>query len=258
MKHYVIESESPLYMLKPTYDQNIVRLGRASDGGYVCSKKSVLYSDLLVCAGLGNEFSFERDFRRMNPESRIQMYDHTVSFSLQKLLTSIIKFNFYAARVYLGFQVRKTFFFNRLSRNDLYGLEVRAKSIAKESVSLEDMLTRTKSENIFLKIDIEGGEYELLETILKYSRVVTSLVIEFHRLNDFQRELLAFSSELLRTHKLINVNANNYDSSGVDFPNIIELTFLRLDLFEPSEIAQSMYNFPNNNEQPEIRIVFKD
>ena len=60
--------------LKPIRNNNLIRLGRKADGGYVVDKSIVLNTDYLVTFGLGPDWSFELDYIKHNPKIKIFMY----------------------------------------------------------------------------------------------------------------------------------------------------------------------------------------
>ena len=103
---------------------------------------------------------------------------------------------------------------------------------------------------VFLKIDIEGAEYALLESIIKAQSRLTSLAIEFHNLDDdryLELESFIDSFELVLSHTHVNIagkiNNNNMAS-------VIELTFVR-DLEKGNKVEKlphslDMDSFPNN------------
>ena len=76
----------------------------------------------------------------------------------------------------------------------------------------------------FLKIDIEGDEYKILDQIIKNSENLTGLVIEFHDVSRNIKMIETFIQKLPLI--LIYVRANNAGEVNQDNdPEIIELTF---------------------------------
>jgi hypothetical protein len=117
-----------------------------------------------------------------------------------------------------------------------------------DSVSLEEWIDEyspVASKDLILQIDIEGAEYRNLlaspDSTLKRFRII---VIELHRLGAFKNpELLSKEVEpLLRklheTHICVHAHPNNCcgdfidGETGLNIPNIIEVTLLRRDRFE--------------------------
>ena len=52
--------------LNPYKNDNLIRLGKDYDGGYLVDKKSVLSTDVLIAIGISYDWSFERDFFKFN------------------------------------------------------------------------------------------------------------------------------------------------------------------------------------------------
>ena len=65
--------------LKPIKNQNLVRLGRKADGGYIVDKNIVERTGGLISFGMGSDWSFELDYIKINKNVKIFMYDCYVS-----------------------------------------------------------------------------------------------------------------------------------------------------------------------------------
>ena len=65
--------------LKPLKNQNLIRVGREADGGYIVDKKVVASVDYLISFGMGSDWSFELDYIKINKKVKIFMYDCYVS-----------------------------------------------------------------------------------------------------------------------------------------------------------------------------------
>jgi hypothetical protein len=121
-----------------------------------------------------------------------------------------------------------------------------------DSISLDDWVNRycPGSQDLILQMDIEGAEYK---NILASDPVLLSrfriIVLELHWLCDAVKEgessqLFALLQKLYQTHRVVHAHANNCcgehidPGSGISIPNIIELTYLRLN----REIRISIFN----------------
>jgi FkbM family methyltransferase len=86
-----------------------------------------------------------------------------------------------------------------------------------------------KYNNIFVKMDIEGGEIEWLKSLNEtHLNKFSQIAIEFH--NPFtSKEIMAFE-KLNKTHVLVHFHANNCCGvrihKGVKIPNIFECTYI--------------------------------
>ena len=65
--------------LKPLKNQNLIRVGREADGGYIVDEKVVASVDYLISFGMGSDWSFELDYIKINKKVKIYMYDCYVS-----------------------------------------------------------------------------------------------------------------------------------------------------------------------------------
>lgn len=67
-------------------------------------------------------------------------------------------------------------------------------------ISMLSVFESAKAQNrsaLFLKIDIEGFEYRILDEIIQYSDILTGVVIEFHDCDLHMHRILKFISEFL-------------------------------------------------------------
>ena len=223
--------------LIPNSPADAIRLGSTGDGGYVVSRQSVMESSLLLSFGLGDNFSFERDFNELNPRAPIWIYDHTVpkigmKFLLKSFASSIfaIQPSFFMSKVKFLTEYRKFTVTNLKNRHERRRVTHRSyKPIDK---SILDILEECSSkEKIFLKIDIEGDEYKILDDILLSGQKICGLVIEFHNAGthylEFKRLVIALGGFLNLDH----FHVNNYDGVSVKgFPEVVELSFSNKDL----------------------------
>ena len=69
------------------------------------------------------------------------------------------------------------------------------------------------SQNILLKIDIEGDEYDIFNFILKYQNNINCLVIELHNIdkhsNEIENFISNFNLDLVHTHVNTFSNKDN-------------------------------------------------
>jgi FkbM family methyltransferase len=185
---------------------NKIRLGNNSDGGYVIG--NVPEYDCYISAGVSNEESFSRDFIKKFNMNKYNSYafDGTINnypYQYTKDIT-FIKKNIATYR-------------------------------SKTKANLSQLINNYN--NIFLKMDIEGCEYDWLlsltqENLNKFKQIV----IEFHGINDdswgktYNKKLECFKL-LSNTHYIIHAHGNNYSGTQNKIPDVIELTYLRKDYF---------------------------
>lgn len=175
-----------------TYDGLIKkRLGSDNDGGYIISSDIKGY-DIILSGGAGDNISFEENLVSLI-QTECMIYDHTVNV---KTKTPYIK------HIKQKLDKNTTSFFDNLNKHN----------------------------HIFLKLDIEGGEFELL-SVLKNEQLqkIKQIVIEIHDCyNSMKIKLL---NKLFVNHKLIHLHPNNccglVDFHNIKFPKVVELTFVR-------------------------------
>jgi ABC-type Mn2+/Zn2+ transport system ATPase subunit len=97
----------------------------------------------------------------------------------------------------------------------------------------------------FLKIDIEGSEYRILDDLIKLQKKLCGVVIEFHNIDLFLNKIKRFIN--LNKLQLIHIHANNVGILLND-NNIIELTFAK----NPETIGTKI-KFPNELDQPNLK-----
>ncbi|MBR1579097.1 MAG: FkbM family methyltransferase [Selenomonadaceae bacterium] len=108
--------------------------------------------------------------------------------------------------------------------------------------------------NMILKMDIEGAEYSVFQTIDDDTlNRFKQIVLEFHDLtNPATENNVAFMTDKLNaTHQLVHVHANNYGSyivrGGAILPSLIEGTYLRRADYK---FVKSRRFFPTAIDQP--------
>jgi hypothetical protein len=205
------------------------RLGKDGDGGYViCNIPSASY-DVFVSGGICEDVSFEEDF-----------------LSLYQLPT----FAFDPSIDSLPTQVR--------GKDVQYAKDIKffKKSIGYQNNETETNLTDLikNYKNVFMKVDIEGGEYGLVEALTQADlfQNVTQFVVEIHP-TSFSL-VHRFLESISKTHVLFHVHANNamnaaYSINGVPVPCLIELTFVNKNVIDWT-LEKNKVNFPCEIDQP--------
>jgi hypothetical protein len=226
----------------------LVRVGPREDGGYVIADG--FNYDLFISCGIANDIRFEENFLDIHKIKCIA-FEGTIN-------------SFPAHRNNIEWIPNNIGFFNTEITTNL-----------KEYIQ--------NNNNIFLKMDIEGCEFNWLdcmsETELdKFSQIV----IEFHWPFDIYR--MNMLKKLNKTHYIIHIHGNNKQSvyninntnSGlnkIDIPKVFEVTYLNKNLFRiplkkihkyypidkldygnhvDQNIKQIHFFIPNNNTQLHI------
>ena len=199
---------------------NKFRLGVPADGGYVVGvpppnggggggEDAVGPYDCYISAGVSNEESFTRDFiARFGSvcdlsESNCFAFDGTIaSYPVQ-----------YTDKI--------TFF-----KKNIGGVEVDSDS----ETNLLFLLN--KYSRVFLKMDIEGGEYPwLMRMSVDDLRKIKQLVIEFHGITGHgwgcaYNDKIKCLAKLAETHYIVHAHGNNHSHVSGSIPDVIELTYI--------------------------------
>lgn len=255
--------------IRPTVVDGLVRLGSQYDGGYVVPEKLVCDSEVLISFGLSDDWSFEEDFFDRNPNISIQAYDFTISLkafrrryrkALLKILSGkLSKLSGYKRerRILKNYQSffrgKVQHFENRVhNRNDMAF-----------DVTIEQVLAKTESNKVFVKMDIEGGEYRAIPGLINHHDRILGYAIEFHDTEPL-RSVFKECVDLLKTHyTIVHVHANNFGGIASDnLPEALELTFLRndyaMEAFKRSSLLLEGLDAPCDYKKPDYALSFME
>lgn len=235
---------------------NMVRLGKDFDGGYLLCREDVSKSDFLVGMGLSADWSFEQDFFSFNPNIEIRAYDASVSerFFFRCVLKSLFRLYDYKNVINwisILFSYRKFF-----SQPNITHIKKFVGVDCDEDLfcTVSEIMDNTDCEDVFLKIDIEGSEYRILDDIIKYQDRISGLVIEFHDCDLHLDRIKYFMANF--AFKLIHVHANNFvpvdSKSGL--PLVLELSFSKYSTTDAVLELPHRLDMPNNPNSDEIRL----
>jgi len=234
---------------KPKKPKNLIRLGNKNDGGYLVEKDDIVQSDILISFGISDDWSFEENFYRYN-NIDIYAYDGSLSkkFWIKRFIYSLLNFQINDLFAYFKF---KSFFKNNKHFQKKF-LSFYNNSI---NLNLDKILIDINSnKKVFIKMDIEGNEYRLLNDILKFQNRISSLVIEFH---DVDLHIEKIKNFILNFDlKIIHIHINNYSLSNLNIPNLIEITFSRIYLDLDNDYPKNLNDNPNNPKLDDFEINF--
>lgn len=227
-----------LELLKVYSFDKKIRCGSNRDGGYVIAELDGDY-DCYISAGISNEESFSRDF--------------------------IKKYNM---------NEKNSFGFDGTIQNYPYKYTKKISFIKKNIGSFTNKhnsnlsFFTNKYKNIFLKMDIEGGEYPWLlqidETQLSKFK---QIVIEFHGITNNGRgcnynDKVKCLEKLSHTHYIVHAHGNNCGQVVNKIPDVIELTYINKNYLNsvpelnttPLPIAN--LDFSNSGSKEDINLNF--
>lgn len=234
---------------------DLIRIGRNFDGGYLVSKSDIDRSEILIGFGVNDDWSFEEDFLHRKKVD-VFAYDASVNvrYFFKQLIKSVIRIDNLKL---LGHWLKVILKYRRFfSQKNVHHIQkfVGLNSENKLYCTFEDVLNKIDNDNIFFKIDIEGSEYRLLDDIVKYEDRITGMVIEFHDCDIHLPEIEKFINKF--SLKLVHIHANNFSPirKDDDLPLVLELTFSKYaDATNKIELPHHL-DMPNNEYFNEVEI----
>jgi hypothetical protein len=214
-------------ILQPFRCDDLIRLGSNDDGGYLVNQYDILKTNTLISFGIGEDWSFENNFVEHN-NCKVYGYDGTIETPEDYSLN------------------------NKEFINKNVGRRTTDKQLSVSSI-LES------KEDVFLKCDIEGSEYEILEDLIKHSHIFTGMVIEFHDTN-LDKNLDNIVNFIAKIGlRLVHVHINNWyyliTPYGI-IPTTLEITFSSSNnlVYDTLLSLPHRLDMPNNplNDQIEV------
>jgi hypothetical protein len=208
-----------------------VRVGSSHDGGYVLAN---LFSEQqsVISLGIGNNSDFEMAISKY--VSKVFCFDG----SIKDLPQQNLKLEFEKKHV--------------------------KKVVSKSSTSLANILQGIEENHLILKIDIEGAEWEVLESTLQSDLMrFDQIVGEFHGFTENRsgqvglKKKVQILEKLLENFEIINLHPNNWGSyriiKGTPVPDVIEFTFINKNLLNSKNFSKSskFYSTQNSPCNPE-------
>lgn len=259
---------------QPVYIDDLLRLGKDNDGGYVVPGIAVSSSTALLSLGVNLDWSFEESMLEMRPGLKLLCVDGTtglgraITKTFQKIfdfLGHLITLNFIKAKNDFSFLATPIRFYKFFSKYPL--LKLMVGEVNKEGyIDIDQLIARyfPKAENIFIKMDIEGGEYEVLPIAPSVSRSLSGLVIEFHSIDKNWTQFQMIMLDLMESFYVAHIHGNNYQSyiSGTKVPQTVEVTFISKKFFQSKPpLSDKVYpveglDMPCNPKHPDLSIAF--
>jgi len=256
--------------LVPCKNENLERLGKSADGGYVVDGKIVTSCSNLISFGLGPDWSFELDYIKKNNNVKIYVYDHTVSAIpyIKDVLKYLKRFILFKKK-YEAFSSRCKHLYNYLSFKKLKHVNFFAERIIcppkkKNDADIKKVFSRLSSESkVVLKCDIEGGEYKIIDEILNFSERIEMLIFEFHSIGDNEKIFLSKIKQIIEKFNIVHIHGNNHEGlllSGL--PETIEITMINKRHFiKNNDLITSFpiekLDHPNNPHVEDLKFFFK-
>ncbi|MDR2406551.1 MAG: hypothetical protein LBE13_00335 [Bacteroidales bacterium] len=266
----------------PIQLDDLVRIGRNFNGGYVLSTKSIEVTETLLSFGINDDWSFEKEFTKRK-ECKLYAYDYSVSLSRfkkdkEKFFRHML-FNLFFLRVKTGQMYHSLWkYYDQLSEGfakffnnpehfffeKYIGQYDDEKFVCFDTIINDYALFETKDFSIFIKMDIEGNEYRVLPDIISYSNKINGLVIEFHMLDIIDKRFERIMADLMSHFYIAHVHANNAGGliHKTHLPKLLEITFINKSLVAESVMVSKFkypiegLDFPNINNCKDIELDF--
>lgn len=229
-------------LIKPKTVTNApkLRVGNSSDGGYVCLNSFDNVSSA-VSLGIKDDVTWDLDIAKKGIE--VYQYDYTID----ALPENHPKFHFKKLKV---------------SAEDGEG------EISVNSILSSNGLLKPKS--VFLKMDIEGSEWDaLLTTSDETLNSFTQIVCELHDLNlmandQFYEKMIKVLRKLKNKFEVFHIHGNNCApllicSGAGTIPQVLEIGFANKEIFsfdDKDEVFPTSLDSPSSANIPDYRIDF--
>tara|TARA_A100001234_G_scaffold158272_1_gene139710 strand:+ start:515 stop:1318 length:804 start_codon:yes stop_codon:yes gene_type:complete len=239
--------------LKPYKVNKLKRYGRKFDGGYLVCEDAIKNINNCITLGVGDDISFEIDLEKNKKLSKVYLFDYTVNHFL--FIRIILKYlrRFITLRSSLQpllFSIKNYIqFINFLNKENVFfhKKKVVNKIRSKLDINLEKIFSEINNKNNLLKIDIEGGEYLIIKDILKNSKKLSIIVIEFHWIKKNKKKFENSVKKLQTKFDIVHIHVNNYKPIDVkdEFFDVVELTLV--NKINNKFKSKFRYNFPIKN-----------
>lgn len=260
--------------LIPIKIKNLKRLGRNGDGGYVVENNSVKNSDVLVSFGMGTDWSFELEYIKHNYKVKIFMYDYTTSSlpyikEVWKYFKRYITFRDKTSALKQRIKYLKDYLsFFKLENVNFYSEKITYPIKNKRDTDINKVFERidfdynTKGKNIFLKCDIEGSEFDIIDGIVKHSKRINALIFEFHWLDKNEEIFLESIKKLQKYFDIFHIHGNNHCGKlHTGLPIVLEMSLINKKfIHENKEFIKSFpikdLDRPNNPYRENLSFYF--
>lgn len=233
-------------ILKPIHKNDLIRIGSKHDGGYVLTKELIFNSDFLLSFGLSFNWEFEEDFNEKKGNCPIHIYDHTVEkcaflyFTARSLLAIIHNpFKRNNWKNFLKYFSYRSFFNNP----SIVHFQERVWHENRNGVTIDDIFKKIPSDKIFLKMDIEGSEYRVIEKLLENQKRLVGMTVEFHDVDILYPVWMDIIGKIKKYFHIVHIHANNIGDIGTNnLPLVWEITFEKKTFTKNP--ASSQYSYP--------------
>jgi hypothetical protein len=263
--------------LRPVDCPDLVRLGPHGDGGYVVPRVAVNRAACLLSLGVKQDWSFERAFVAANAQTRVIGVDPSVGpalFARQILsnaagvVAAALTGRRRERRRHAAVFSRSIDYFRFFGRRHRHlRRRVVGTPRAGSDVSLDDLLESVAQApplGVVLKMDIEGGEYDVVPHVAAHAARFACVVVEFHGIGRRPARFVDAITALESGFRIVHVHGNNYGEyvPAVGLPDVLEVTWLSTELMpgtpppSPHRYPRAGLDWPNTPSRPDIELGF--
>jgi hypothetical protein len=253
----------------------LTRVGPQGDGGYVIPKQASTQIRSLYSVGISNNWDFEIQMAKLNPGMKIYAFDRTSGWQVFAFwaLRDIFKGDpsattrqsvaerFKSARKYLLLSLNFRSFF--IGRRKFRRRWVKNTKNSGSEISLKQSLSKVFGVgSTMIKIDIEGGEYELsaelISQIKQNERLIDCIVMEFHDTVTKRTEFETIVKGISNLFPIVHIHGNNCAGIASDgLPEVLEITFARSSCDEGNTLFPLQgLDCPNDKEFEDLSFSF--
>jgi hypothetical protein len=264
--------------LRPVDCPDLVRLGPLGDGGYVVPGVAIDRAVCLLSLGVKQDWSFERAFAAANARARVVGVDPSVGPALfaRQIVTNaagIVAASLSGRRrerrrraAVLSRSIDYFRFFGRRHRH--LRRRVVGTLRASSDVTLGGLLDSAAQApplGVFLKMDIEGGEYDVVPHVAADVARFAAVVVEFHGIGRRPARFVDALDALESGFRIVHVHGNNYGGyAAAGLPDVLEVTWLNLELLpgattaSPHRYPRAGLDWPNTPSRPDLDLRFDE
>jgi|GEM_PF-1185036 len=228
-------------------DIKLIRLGRDNDGGYIVPEKSLVSADVLFGYGIDNDISFEETF-----SNKYNKPSYGFDCGIESIKSTSKLFTFVNECI--------------SSDSSLYGMQKSSTKISSFTEQIKNLNLADKK--IFIKMDIEGAEFDALQEVIKNPHNVTGIAFEMHLFKkhiDFDKGIKLLK-DLENDFVLVHLHGlncgsrfnSNYAKGGI--PYQIEFTYINKALLTNYRVSKNQshpteLDMPNDALKPEVKFT---
>ena len=262
--------------LRP-YETRLVRVGPKADCGYVIPESVANSTKSLYSIGISTDWDFEVEMAQRNPKLRVRAFDRSSGWKVflyvgvrdllrgdpSEVVPQSIRSRLSSTRKYFELAIRFRLFFT--GRRIFKRLWVRSPGLSKDEITFEKSIEGIfRSGSTMIKIDIEGGEYQLANELLNAlecnKSAINCVVMEFHDTHSRRAEFQKLVEGVSRHLPIVHLHGNNCAPVASDgLPHVIEITFAQnMGLATSQQLKFPLIglDYPNDNSVPDCVFEF--